>query len=120
MAERGTSTRPGLDRSEAVTTAAAVAVSGSCWAAFGAPYLARGVVGDALGLTVLAAVLLASGRRLRHEAMVCLAGIGLVHLAGWNWPLALPSAVWAGVFGVDLAVYLVLRARELRPREAAA
>lgn len=96
------------------TTAAAVVVSGSCWALLGAPYLARAVVGDTLGFTVLSAVLVARGRRLRHEAAVCLAGIGLVHLAGWGWPLALPSWAWAALFLVDLACYLALRAGLLR------
>lgn len=115
-----TSTRVGLDRAELLTTALAVVVSGSCWAVFGAPYLARGVVGDSLGVMVLAGALLLTGRRLRHEALLCLVGIGLVHLAGWEWPLGLPSAVWAAVFLVDVLLYLLLRAGVLRPREAAA
>lgn len=110
-----TSAQTGLDWAEMATTAAAVAVSGSCWALLGAPYLARAVVGDTLGFTVLSAVLVARGRRLRHEAAVCLVAIGLVHLAGWAWPLALPSWAWAAVFLVDLACYLALRTGLLRP-----
>jgi hypothetical protein len=61
-----TTTRLGLDRTELVTTAVAVAVSSSLYIAQGHPYLARGVVGDLVGLAVLSGVVIRWRRRLRH------------------------------------------------------
>jgi hypothetical protein len=111
-----TTRRWGLDRAELATSAVAVVVSTWAFLAYGAPYLARGVVGDSLGFTVLLVPLVLRGRRGRHEALVCLAGIGLVHLLGWRWPLALPSTVWWAVFAVDLGTYLAVRWALLRRR----
>ena len=61
-----TTTRAGLDRAEFVTTAVAVAVSSGLYIAQGHPYLARGVVGDLVGLAVLSIVVVRRRRRLRH------------------------------------------------------
>ena len=100
-----------LSRVEWATTATAVLVSGGAYARGGPDYLARGVVGDLAGLAVLAAVGLRARARVRHEALVCLAGIGVVVLAGPGWPLALPSALWWAAFVDGLVAYLVVRRR---------
>lgn len=112
---RATSLRTGLDGGEIATLAGAVVVSAGCYLAFGQPYLARGVVGDVLGFVVLGVPLLARGERGRHEALVCLAGIALVHLIGPTWPLRYPSSVWWACFAIALGCYLLLRARLLGP-----
>jgi hypothetical protein len=109
-----TTTRWGFDLPEMATTAVAVVVSSGAYVRYGAPYLALGVVGDSLGFTVLLIPLLLRGRRLRHEALVCLVGIGLVHLLGWTWPLAVSSVVWWSVFAVDLLIYVGVRHLALR------
>jgi len=51
-----TTRRFALSRSELGTTASAVVVSTTGYLLGGGPYLARGVVGDLLGLGLLAAV----------------------------------------------------------------
>jgi hypothetical protein len=112
---RRTSAAWALDQAELATTAVAVVASTGLYLAQGFPYLARGVVGDCVGFIVLAVPLLARGARCRHEALVCLAGIGLVHVLGWDWPLALPEATWWGVITVALGGYLALRRWALRP-----
>lgn len=99
----------GLDRAELVSTAVAVVVSTTLFLVVGEPYLARGVVGDLLGFVVLSVPLVAAGRRLRHEAMICLAGIGLVHATGADWPLRWDSATHWTAFTLGLAGYLALR-----------
>jgi hypothetical protein len=104
-----TTKRGELDRAEIATTAVAVVVSGSAWAAWGSPYLARGVVGDVLGFGVLAVPLLVSRRRLRHEAMVCLAGIGVVLALHPQWPLRYGDGTWARSFAFGLVLYLGVR-----------
>lgn len=109
-----TTERWGFDRAEVVTTVLAVIVSSGAYLQYGDPYLARGVVGDSIGFTVLLIPLLIRGRRARHEALVCLAGIGLVHLLGWTWPLALSATVWWWVFTLDLIVYVGVRHLALR------
>ena len=81
----------GLSRSEWVSSAVAAVVSGSAYVGFGQPYLARGVVGDLTGFGLLAAVSLTSGRRVRHEAAVCLTLIGVVLAADLRWPLKVPE-----------------------------
>ncbi|MGH8905087.1 MAG: hypothetical protein ACRD0K_00855 [Egibacteraceae bacterium] len=106
---RATSARWGLDRAEFVTTGLAAVVSSSLYVAYHAPYLARGVVGDCLGFSALLVPLVARRRRARHEALVCLAGIGLVHLLGWDWPPRYPSWLWWTVFGAGLISYLAAR-----------
>lgn len=108
-APRWTSARAGLGRTEIATTAVAAAVCAGCWAAFRDPYLARGAVGAALGFLALTVPLVRSGRRARHEALVCLVAIGMVSALRWRWPLALPSSVWWTVLATDLAAYLALR-----------
>jgi len=99
----------GLSRAELATSAVAVVASVGAYLTQGSPYLARGVVGDLLGFAVLAMVGRRAGRRLRHEAFVCLAGIGLVLIAGPGWPLAIPDAVWWIAFVVGLAGFLAVR-----------
>lgn len=110
-AERGRTRRFALSTGERVTTAIAVLVSTGAYLSVGFPYLARGVVGDLLGLAVLG-VLGAAGRaRVEHEAAVCLAMIGLVVLAGPQWPLALSERTWWALFVAGLVVYVAVRRR---------
>ncbi len=108
-----TTARAGLDTAELLTTAAAAAMSTALYLRFDGPYLARGVVGDVVGFTALAVPLVVARRRARHEALVCLAGIAVVHLTSADWPLALPSAVWWAVVTVTLGGYLAARRRLL-------
>ena len=77
----------------------------------GYPYLARGVVGDLLGFGVLAGVGLAVRARIKHEAAICLALIGLVVVASPQWPLALPEPAWWSLFLLGLAIYITIRRR---------
>jgi len=99
----------GLDRDEVATTAAAVVASSVAYVVLGDGYLAKGVVGDSLGFTVLGGALVTCGRRLRHEALWCAAGIALVHAAGVEWPLRFPARLWWAVIAADLATYLAVR-----------
>ena len=108
----------GLSRAEAVTTGLAVVASSLAYALLGSPYLARGVVGDLVGFVVLAAVCLATRARLRHEALLCLAGIGLLLLVSPDWPLRVRDALWWPSFGVGLLGYLLLRRRVTRSARA--
>ena len=109
-ASGGATTRSwGLSRLELVTTAVAVVVSVTGYLALGFPYLARGVVGDLVGLSLLSAVALARRERLRHEALLCLALIGVVLLLDPQWPLAVRESVWWAAVAVALAAYLALR-----------
>ncbi|CAN5129591.1 hypothetical protein BH20ACT5_BH20ACT5_04320 [soil metagenome] len=107
---------PRLSRGELGTTAAATAVSVALYVRYGHPYLARGVIGDLLGFAVLGTVLVLHRQRLRHEALICLAGIGVLLLASPDWPLRYPSATWWAVVGLGLGGYLTARAR-LLPRQ---
>lgn len=100
----------GLSRAELATTAVAAVVSTALYLAPVDGYLARGVVGDLGGFGVLAAVT-ATGRRARHEALVCLAGIGVLLALSPSWPLQVRDAVWWGAFAAGLGVYLTLRLR---------
>ncbi len=106
-----TTRRFALSRPELLTTAAAGVISTGAYVVDGAPYLARGVVGDLLGFAILAAVAAGSGKRLRHEAAVCLVCIGGVVGARPAWPLRLGEPVWWGLFLVGLGAYVVLRKR---------
>lgn len=101
--------RFGLDTPEVVSTAIAAVVSGSLFARYGDPYLARGVVGDLLGFAVLSVPLLWQRIRFRHEAMVCLVGIGVVHATGADWPLQVSTAAWWAASAAGLGGYLTLR-----------
>lgn len=101
----------GLGRAESVTTVIAGVMSTSAYLKFGHPYLARGVVGDLLGFLVLAVVALAAGRRLRHEAALCLLLIGAVVLVHPTWPLRVSDAVWWLLFVSGLVPYVGLRRR---------
>lgn len=106
---RATSRRFALSGPEYATTAVAAVVSSAAYLTGGSDYLARGVVGDLAGLSLLAGVGLAARARPRHEAAVCLALIGLVLLAAPQWPLRLPEPFWWTLFSVGLAAYLGVR-----------
>lgn len=100
-----------LGRPELVTSAVAAAVSSTAYVTQGSDYLARGVVGDLAGFGVLALVAGRTGARLRHEALICLAGIGVVTAASPAWPTALPELLWWAIFTVGLGSYLAVRQR---------
>lgn len=102
--------RRGLDRSEWVTTVAAFAVSSACYLRWGHPYLARGVVGDLVGLALLTLVAW-TRRRLRHEALVCLGSIAVVHVIDPDWPLAISDLFWWLAVVLAVAGYLAVRLR---------
>ena len=106
-----TSRRFALSHAELLTTAAAVVISTGAYLIDGAPYLARGVVGDLLGLGILGAVAAGSRARLRHEAAVCLLCIGGVVAVRPAWPLRLGEPVWWGLFLLGLGAYVALRTR---------
>lgn len=108
-----TTFRSSLDRVELASTAVAVVASTGLYLRYGHDYLARGVVGDLVGLTVLAAPLVVARRRGRHEAMTCLAAIGVVHLLEPQWPLERSDAFWWGAIAVGLTAYITLRRRRL-------
>lgn len=107
-----------LSRSEWVSSAVAAVVSGGAYVGFAQPYLARGVVGDLTGFGLLAAVSLAFGRRVRHEAAVCLALIGVALAADLRWPLEVPEPAWWGIFTVGLGAYVGVRSRVYRPQRS--
>ncbi|MGH8998478.1 MAG: hypothetical protein ACRDY7_03715 [Acidimicrobiia bacterium] len=95
------------------TTVAALVVSGALYGLHGHPYLARGVLGDLIGLGALGFVVTVRGRRVRHEALCCLACIGAVHLWHPHWPLAVAGVWWWSAVTVALGAYLALRHRFL-------
>ena len=106
-----TTRRFGLSRLEWATTAVAAALSTTAYLVAGSPYLARGVVGDLLGFLLLGGLALALGRRVQHEALVCLLLIGAVLAAAPQWPLAVPDVAWWALFLVGLGGYLAVRRR---------
>lgn len=108
-----TSSQHALDRIEVLSTVAAFLLSSTLYVAYGHPYLARGVLGDLVGLGVLTAVLLIRRRRGRHEALVCLAGIAVVSAASPEWPLRVPDGVWWPVVAFAVGVYVLVRQRIL-------
>ena len=108
-----TASRWGLDRAEVVTTLVAVVVSSSLYIAGGHAYLARGVIGDLAGLGFLSFVTVRQGRRVRHEALVCLAGIWAVLTLDPRWPLRVSGIVWWSAVMAAVAAYLTLRRRAL-------
>jgi len=67
------------------------------------------VVGDLVGFGLLAAVVVVRSARVRHEALVCLAGIGIVVLAAPPWPLRVPQGGGWAAFSVGLGAYVLLR-----------
>ncbi|MEX2290360.1 MAG: hypothetical protein WD794_08555 [Mycobacteriales bacterium] len=75
----------------------------------GFPYLARGVVGDLAGFLLLGVAGVALGARLKHEALLCLALIGVVLLLDPQWPLRLSEPLWWGLFTIGLAAYVAVR-----------
>ncbi len=107
-------TRFALSRAEWATTLVAVVVSVTAYLMSGAPYLARGVVGDLVGFALLAVVGLALRARVQHEALVCLVCIGVVVAVSPDWPLRVASGVWWALFLVGLSAYVVLRRRLCR------
>jgi hypothetical protein len=108
-----TTTRRAFDVAEWVTTGVAVVISTTLYLRNGHPYLARGVVGDLLGFALLAGVLAVRRRRARHEALVCLMGIGVVWSVRPAWPLSFSSNFWWGAVVLGLAIYLGIRQRIL-------
>jgi uncharacterized membrane protein len=111
IAGRATTRRFALSAGEWATTAIAAVVSTGAYLSAGYPYLARGVVGDLLGFGLLAGVGLAVRARVKHEAAICLALIGIVVLTSPQWPLALPEAAWWALFFLGLAIYIAIRRR---------
>jgi MYXO-CTERM domain-containing protein len=106
-----TTRRFALSRAEWATTAAAAVVSSAGYLAGGQAYLSRGVLGDLAGFALLAALGLARGARVRHEALVCLALIGVVLLLDPRWPVGTGEAPWWAAFAVGLVAYLAVRRR---------
>lgn len=98
-----------LDGPEYATTALAAVVSSAAYLTGGPPYLSRGVLGDLAGFAVLAAVGLVRGKRVRHEALVCLTLIGAVLLLDPQWPLSVPEPAWWTAFVVGLLAYVAVR-----------
>ena len=110
MAARVLTTRRwGLSRAEWATTALAAVLSSTGYVLGGLPYLSRGVLGDLAGFAVLAVVAAARRERLRHEALLCLALIGVVLALDPQWPLEVREAVWWPVFAAGLLAYLAAR-----------
>ena len=105
-----------LDRSEVVTTLVAATISSGLYVRDGQPYLARGVVGDVVGLAFLATVLRLKGTRARHEALVCLVAIGAVSATRAPWPLRVPALGWWFIVVTVVAAYLRYRNHELSGR----
>lgn len=101
--------RFGLDLPEIASSAIAAVISGGLYVRYGDPYLARGVVGDLVGFAVLSVPLMWHRIRFRHEAMVCLVGIGVVHATGMDWPTAVSSPTWWMAFTGGLGAYLAVR-----------
>ena len=97
-----------------MSTAAAVVISTASFVRWGHSYLARGVVGDLLGLGILAFMLGVGRRRLRHEAIFCLACIGAVLVADPDWPLQIPGIAWWSAVTAGVAAYVTMRQRLLR------
>jgi hypothetical protein len=93
-----------------VTTVAAFVISTACYLRWRHPYLARGVVGDLVGLALLTLVAW-TRRRLRHEALVCLGSIAVVVVIDPEWPLAIPDIVWWLAVVMAVAGYLAVRLR---------
>jgi hypothetical protein len=105
----GTTRRFALSRAEWATTSVAAVVSSAAYVTVGFPYLARGVVGDLVGFVLLGVAGAALGARLKHEALICLALIGVVLLLDPQWPLRLSEPLWWGLFTIGLAAYVAVR-----------
>mgnify|MGYP000203294840 CR=1 FL=1 len=112
---RLTTTDQRLNRTEVATTALAVVASTGLYLRYRHPYLARGVVGDIAGLAVCSVPLITSRRRLRHEALVCLTGIGAVYATTMRWPLRFPEPFWWSAIAIALTTYVPLRRLARRP-----
>lgn len=105
----GTTRRFAMSRAEWATTSVAAVVSSAAYVIAGLPYLARGVVGDLAGFLLLGITGAAFGARLKHEALLCLALIGVVLLLDPQWPLRLSEPLWWGLFTIGLAAYVAVR-----------
>lgn len=110
-----TTPEPRLDRREVATTALAVVASTGLYVRYRHPYLARGVVGDIAGLAVSSLPLITRRRRLRHEALVCFAGIGAVYATKMRWPLRFAEPFWWSAIAIALTTYAPVRRIALRP-----
>ena len=106
---RGTTRRFALSPAEWATTAVAAVVSSAAYVTTGFPYLARGVVGDLTGFLLFGVAGAAVGARVKHEALTCLALIGVVLLLDPQWPLRLSEPLWWGLFTIGLAAYVTVR-----------
>lgn len=102
-----------LTTPEVATTAVAVVVSASLYLREGHPYLARGVVGDLLGFSLLSSPLIFKRRRARHEALVCLGSIAFVRALNPYWPLRRSSSFWWTSVAAGLLLYSAVRSRSL-------
>lgn len=112
---RWTTRRFALDTAEWVTTVAAAYVSTSAYVRHGRTYLAPGVGGDLIGFGVLWQVLRTRDARLRHEAALCLACIGLVTAAPRPTVVRrVPEPLLWGAFAAGLTAYLHVRRRTCR------
>ena len=73
----------------------------------GQRYLAPGVIGDLAGFAVLSGFARRRGARLRHEALLCLASIGVTAVATRATPARrVPEPVLWGMFATGLSAYL--------------
>lgn len=88
-------------------------MSASLYLREGHPYLARGVVGDLLGFSLLSLPLALGRRRARHEALVCLGSIAIVRALDPTWPLRRTSWFWWRSVSAGLLLYVVARSRAL-------
>ncbi len=104
-----TTNEPVLGSAEVVSSFAAVVISTVLYLREGEAYLARGVVGDLVGLAVLGRVLQRRRARMRHEALICLAGISVVRALRPGWPLRVSSATWWLALAVALTGYVGAR-----------
>lgn len=102
-----TTTDWALDGSEWGTSALAAAVSSSMYVRHGQRYLGPGVLGDLLGFAVLSQVMGRRGARLRHEALLCLAAIGVTAATTRTTRVgSIPEPLLWGTFATGLSAYL--------------
>ena len=105
--------RVGLDDGELASSAIAAVISGGHHVRDAHSYLAGDVVGALVGVAVLALPVMFHRARLRHEAMVCLAGVSVVRAVDPQWPRQVGTSVWRAALGGGLTAYLLARWRQL-------